>query len=103
MFIVISTLGTVWIYFFIPETKNIPLEEMGTIFGDDVAVYAEDLHVDHRTHELIVDEHDSSAEKGLTKVATETDIEKRSSPGVSKLDANNPSVQHVNVVHAVVG
>ncbi|KIW88752.1 uncharacterized protein Z519_10799 [Cladophialophora bantiana CBS 173.52] len=68
VFIILSGLGAFFAYFYLPETKNIPLEEMAKLFGDEVAVYAEDLHVDHRTHELIVDEHGHT---GVHKVATE--------------------------------
>jgi len=59
LFIIISGLGTVFVYFVIPETKGIPLEEMAAIFGDteDIAVYSADIHVDHNTHDIVVDEH----------------------------------------------
>ncbi|KAK5071465.1 hypothetical protein LTS08_004791 [Lithohypha guttulata] len=59
LFIIISGLGTIAVYFFIPETKGIPLEEMAAVFGDteDIAVYSADIHLDHNTHELYVDEH----------------------------------------------
>lgn len=52
----------------LPETKGIPLEEMAKLFGDDehIAVYASAIHLDHNTHELIVDE-----KNGLHHVATE--------------------------------
>jgi hypothetical protein len=30
-------------------------------------VFSEDIHVDHRTHELIVDSHDAGADGGLTR------------------------------------
>ncbi|KIW16988.1 hypothetical protein PV08_04179 [Exophiala spinifera] len=102
VFIILSAVGTVFTYFFIPETKNIPLEEMGTIFGDDVAVYGEDLRVDHRTHELIVDGHGDRTHQ-LERVATEAGIDKRPSSDVSKLEGDNPSVQHVNVAETVHG
>lgn len=44
VFIIITFLGTIWTYLFLPETKGIPLEEMAAVFGDvdDVAVYAAD-------------------------------------------------------------
>jgi hypothetical protein len=68
VFIILSGLGAIVAFFVLPETKNIPLEEMAKLFGDDeVAVYAEDLHVDHNTHELVVDEHST----GMQRVATE--------------------------------
>lgn len=47
VFIIVTFLGTIWTYFFIPETKGIPLEEMAALFGDgdDVAVYAAGSHL----------------------------------------------------------
>lgn len=47
VFIIITFLGTIWTYFFLPETKGIPLEEMSALFGDadDVAVFAGDSHL----------------------------------------------------------
>ncbi len=42
---------------------------MAKLFGDtDIAVYQEDIHVDHNTHELVVEQHDGSH---VTRVATE--------------------------------
>lgn len=74
LFIIISGLGTFFVYFFLPETKNIPLEEMAKLFGDsdDIAVYADDIHMDHNTHELVVDEHGRS--DGMRRVATEAGV-----------------------------
>lgn len=45
--------------FNIPETKGLPLEEIAAIFGDteEVMVYARDIHVDHNTHNLVVNKH----------------------------------------------
>jgi len=62
IFIIISGLGTIFVYFVLPETKGIPLEEMAAVFGDtdDIAVYSADIHVDHTTHEVVVDEHDGT-------------------------------------------
>ena len=69
VFIIISGIGTACVYFFIPETKGIPLEEMAKLFGDtDVQVFAEDIHIDHDTHELVVDEHGNH---DVQRVATE--------------------------------
>lgn len=60
-------------YFVLPETKGIPLEEMAKIFGDtdDVMVYAEDIHIDNQTHELVVEAHGDK--NSLAHVATEPD------------------------------
>lgn len=69
IFIIISGLGVFFVYFLLPETKGIPLEEMATVFGDtdEVVVYSQDIHVDHNTHELIVREHDKN---DLHRIAT---------------------------------
>ncbi|KAF2096436.1 MFS general substrate transporter [Rhizodiscina lignyota] len=70
IFIIISGLGALLMYFVLPETKGIPLEEMAKLFGDtdNIMVYASDIHLDHNTHELVVDRKD-----GLTHTATEAD------------------------------
>ncbi|KAF2703768.1 MFS general substrate transporter [Pleomassaria siparia CBS 279.74] len=68
VFIIITFFGSILMYFILPETKGIPLEEMAKIFGDtdDVVVFSKDVHVDHNTHELIV----GDKVGGLTHVAT---------------------------------
>ena len=68
VFIIISSLGAVWSWFVLPETKGIPLEEMAKLFGDDehIAVYSTAIHLDHNTHELMIDE-----KNGLHHIATE--------------------------------
>jgi hypothetical protein len=38
----------------LPETKGIPLEEMARIFGDEVVVNLDDVHINHDTHELVI-------------------------------------------------
>ena len=73
--------------FFLPETKGIPLEEMAKLFGDtdDIAVFSDDIHVDHNTHELVVEAHDGTH---VQRVATEAGVP----PGTPKIrrsvDAN---------------
>lgn len=57
VFIILAAIGSVWIWIYVPETKGIPLEEMARVFGDEVAVYAADIHADTKTHELVVDQH----------------------------------------------
>lgn len=49
-----SGIGVVWSVIVLPETKNIPLEEMSALFGDanEVAVFSKQIHVDHQTHEV---------------------------------------------------
>ena len=51
-----------------------PLEEIAALFGDrdEVMIFSEDIHVDHTTHELVVDTHGARADGGIThRVATE--------------------------------
>ncbi|ORY17254.1 general substrate transporter [Clohesyomyces aquaticus] len=69
IFIIICAGGTVLMFFVLPETKGVPLEEMAKIFGDidDVVVFSSDLHVDHNTHQLVVAGRHG---KGLEHVAT---------------------------------
>lgn len=64
-------IGVVWAYFTIPETKGVPLEELAAIFGDDdeIVVYMKDIHVDHNTHQLVVDHMRGTDEVG--RVVTE--------------------------------
>ena len=61
-------------YFLLPETKGVPLEEMAKIFGetDDVVVFSSDLHIDHNTHELVVGAREGKG--GLQHVATHQGI-----------------------------
>ena len=46
--------------FYLPETRGVPLEEIGSIFGDSdkVVVYSQDIHVDRNTHQLVMESHD---------------------------------------------
>ena len=55
----------------LPETKGVPLEELAAIFGDDdeIVVYMKDIHIDHNTHQLVVDHQKGTAELG--RIATE--------------------------------
>lgn len=47
---------------------------MAKIFGEteEIMVWSDDLHVDHNTHELIVEEH--GTDHGLKHVATEAGL-----------------------------
>ncbi|KFZ05695.1 hypothetical protein V501_08116 [Pseudogymnoascus sp. VKM F-4519 (FW-2642)] len=49
VFIIISGLSAIFIYFVYPETKGIPLEEIAAIFGDadEVMVYSRNVHVNN--------------------------------------------------------
>ncbi|OAL34542.1 hypothetical protein AYO20_06172 [Fonsecaea nubica] len=78
VFIIISGLGGIVAFFVIPETKGLPLEEISVIFGDtdEVVVYSEDIHVDHQTHDLVMDVHTGktvggAGDESIRKVATE--------------------------------
>jgi hypothetical protein len=64
-------IGVVWAFFTIPETKGVPLEELAAIFGDDdeIVVYMKDIHVDHNTHQLVV-EHQRGTDE-IHRVVTE--------------------------------
>ena len=66
VFIILIALGIVWITLYIPETKGVPLEEIAALFGDqdEVVIFSGDIHVDHATHELVVDVHDGGSSKG---------------------------------------
>lgn len=52
LFISIMTIGLVVMYFVLPETKRVPLEEVAAIFGDkdEVVCYLEQLNIDPQTH-----------------------------------------------------
>jgi hypothetical protein len=71
VFISITFVGVIWAYFVVPETKGVPLEELAAIFGDDdeIVVYMKDIHVDHKTHQLVIDRQKGTEELG--RVATE--------------------------------
>jgi hypothetical protein len=71
VFISVTAVGVVWAYFVLPETKGVPLEELAAIFGDDdeIVVYLKDIHVDHTTHQLVVDRQKGTTELG--RVVTE--------------------------------
>lgn len=90
IFIIISGLGTIYAYFVLPETKGIPLEEMAAVFGDtdDIAVYSADIHVDHNTHEVVVDEHGESQvrRRSATDVEAAESTEKHSAEPVSHIE-----------------
>jgi hypothetical protein len=39
VFIACNVVSTIIIYFFVPETSNLSLEEIGELFGDEVIVH----------------------------------------------------------------
>lgn len=47
LFIALDVCGILYVYFFVPETKGVALEELAEVFGEEVAVHAKDVHVDH--------------------------------------------------------
>ena len=53
MFICVCTVGWFWLYFFLPETKGVPLEEMAEKFGDrgEVVVYLRELDIDSKAQD----------------------------------------------------
>lgn len=71
---------------------------MAKLFGDEVAVYAEDLHVDQRTHELIVDEHGTAGGGQIHRVATEATGQPRRS---AEVDAEKHVAGHAGTVEHV--
>ncbi|OAP54337.1 hypothetical protein AYL99_11438 [Fonsecaea erecta] len=73
-FIIASALGAALAAWILPETKGIPLEEMAAVFGDkdEVIVFSENIHVDHNTHDLLVDVHTERA-KSADGAVTGTD------------------------------
>ncbi|KIW82130.1 hypothetical protein AYO21_04273 [Fonsecaea monophora] len=62
VFIIICGVGTITMFFLLPETKGVPLEEVAKLFGDTetIMVYASDIHIDHNTHELVVSGRDGT-------------------------------------------
>ncbi len=43
LFIVLTLLNVIFIWWYFPETKGLSLEEIGEVFGDDVAVHLTNL------------------------------------------------------------
>ena len=60
---------------------------MAKLFGDEVAVYEADLHVDHNTHELVVEEHDTHVHRVATEAGVPTDAEKANTAHVNAATA----------------
>ncbi|KIW80716.1 hypothetical protein Z517_07332 [Fonsecaea pedrosoi CBS 271.37] len=81
LFIITTACGVVFLYFFLPETSSIPLEETATVFGltDEVAIKAKDIYIDHTTHEITVHHQDDIAEVGQTKIRQLEDEKERRS------------------------
>ena len=74
-FIVITFLGTIWVFTSFPNTRNKPLEEIAKLFGDEdlVMIYQNEIFVDPEKQEVVVGDekvHDSThIEVGVTESA----------------------------------
>lgn len=55
LFVVFGTLGGIVLYWYLPETKGVPLEEIAKLFGDEVAVLSTELAVNQKG-EVVADE-----------------------------------------------
>ena len=91
--------GIVWVFFVLPETNGVPLEELAAIFGDDdeIAVYMKDIHVDHTTHQLVVDHQKGTSEIG--RVVTE--LHGRPKPAAEEVEGSPLKQQLEKNVSAV--
>ncbi|KAK5313084.1 hypothetical protein LTR93_011079 [Exophiala xenobiotica] len=100
VFIILGSLGTIFMWFYLVETKNIPLEEMAKLFGDEVAVYEADVHVDHNTHELVLEERNGNH---IARVATEVGIPRHATTltdiETGNLDAGKPTAGNEQLEH----
>lgn len=69
-FIIPGSIGAAVMWFFFPNTKGLPLEEVAAIFGDahEVAIYQRDLEIDADHH---VVEHREIVEKSGRSGITE--------------------------------
>jgi len=58
--------GFFWLLWVLPETKGLPLEEVAALMGDEdqVVVYQQDIHVDVKTHQVVLDVH---VERNITE------------------------------------
>ncbi|KAK5047104.1 hypothetical protein LTR84_007047 [Exophiala bonariae] len=74
VFISVTAVGLVWIYFALPETNGLPLEEIAALFGDhdDVMVYSEDIQTGTNAGELVIKQHGQN-EKTVDHTAEKTD------------------------------
>ena len=61
---------------YIPETKGVPLEEIAALFGDqeEVVIFSANIHVDHNTHELVVDTPGGAAVNGVVTQKCEKEV-----------------------------
>jgi MFS family permease len=70
IFIVLTFLSIIIIYFWFPDTKGKSLEEVAALFGDEdlVVVYQRDIHIDAEHHKIIADVHNAGSEVKETVV-----------------------------------
>ena len=75
-------------YFVLPETKNVPLEELSALFGDadEVVLYSQDIVMDRNTHKLVLETHD----QGAVLAREVTEVYQRKEEG--SLTESKPSV-----------
>lgn len=75
MFAIIGAFGVVYIYFQLPETRNIPLEEVADVIAGaegETAIRTRDIQIDRSTHQVFVNTgRESYNEKADTTNATE--------------------------------
>lgn len=72
---------------------------MAKLFGDtDIAVFADDIHVDHTTHELVVDQHGDGGD--VRKVVTEAGVPRHSTTSARDAEKANggPTTDRVEEV-----
>lgn len=66
IYMALCLVSTVIVYFFVPETKQIPIEEIGALFGDEVVV-----HLTSDGHGIVEDEKMAKIETVATVAHTE--------------------------------
>ena len=73
--IIPGTIGCVVMWFYFPDTKGLPLEEVAAIFGDadEVAIYLREIEIDHTTHAIV--DHHGEGGLHLGKVKGTDDLE----------------------------
>ncbi|OAP54331.1 MFS transporter, SP family, sugar:H+ symporter [Fonsecaea erecta] len=71
-FIIPASIGAIVMWFYFPNTKGVPLEEIGVLFGetDEVAVYQRDIEVDHINHTIHDRHHEQSKAMDASHVET---------------------------------
>jgi hypothetical protein len=63
-------------FFVLPETKGVPLEEMAAKFGDkeDVMVYLQDVQIDAKTHKLMLEGENHIAREATVDDYSDKDV-----------------------------